>query len=112
MKHFDLKLYQLRILMENSISPISPAMYSNSLLLEEEIDAVMAMEAGGSFVSGSFDATELPPTETMSRPSPAPPSDKVMERCKFWPACRQGDSCTYVHPTKHCLYVLLLFYFY
>uniref|UniRef100_A0A914VRV4 Zinc finger CCCH domain-containing protein 14 n=1 Tax=Plectus sambesii TaxID=2011161 RepID=A0A914VRV4_9BILA len=70
---------------------------------EEEIDAMMANNANGNFVSGSFDATELPPTHSMSRPAAPQAADKVLERCKFWPACRQGDSCTYLHPIKHCL---------
>ncbi|XP_054263627.1 zinc finger CCCH domain-containing protein 14 isoform X2 [Macrosteles quadrilineatus] len=24
------------------------------------------------------------------------------EKCKYWPACRLGDKCTYYHPTKPC----------
>lgn len=27
---------------------------------------------------------------------------KVMERCKFWPACKIGDQCLYHHPTAQC----------
>ncbi|XP_077598376.1 zinc finger CCCH domain-containing protein 14 isoform X1 [Stigmatopora nigra] len=27
---------------------------------------------------------------------------KVMERCKFWPACKSGDECPYHHPTRTC----------
>ncbi|KAJ9579540.1 hypothetical protein L9F63_004799, partial [Diploptera punctata] len=27
---------------------------------------------------------------------------KVNERCKYWPACRSGDKCDYVHPTVPC----------
>lgn len=27
---------------------------------------------------------------------------KVMERCKFWPACKSGDECPYHHPTTQC----------
>ena len=25
-----------------------------------------------------------------------------LERCKFWPACKLGDQCVYVHPVKPC----------
>ncbi|XP_063726542.1 zinc finger CCCH domain-containing protein 14-like [Symsagittifera roscoffensis] len=25
-----------------------------------------------------------------------------LERCRFWPACKLGDKCGYVHPTKPC----------
>ncbi|XP_066532743.1 zinc finger CCCH domain-containing protein 14 isoform X2 [Hoplias malabaricus] len=27
---------------------------------------------------------------------------KVMERCRFWPACKSGDECVYHHPTTQC----------
>lgn len=27
---------------------------------------------------------------------------KMMERCKFWPACVNGSACEYHHPTVHC----------
>lgn len=27
---------------------------------------------------------------------------KINERCKFWPACRSGDKCIYLHPTIPC----------
>ncbi|KAJ8044522.1 Zinc finger CCCH domain-containing protein 14 [Holothuria leucospilota] len=29
-------------------------------------------------------------------------SNKSSERCKFWPACKNGDACPYVHPTTPC----------
>ncbi|KIH57929.1 hypothetical protein ANCDUO_11875 [Ancylostoma duodenale] len=28
---------------------------------------------------------------------------KIPERCRFWPNCRQGESCAYTHPTKQCI---------
>ncbi|XP_069494055.1 zinc finger CCCH domain-containing protein 14 isoform X2 [Ambystoma mexicanum] len=27
---------------------------------------------------------------------------KILERCKYWPACKNGDSCSYHHPTAPC----------
>ncbi|XP_076872738.1 zinc finger CCCH domain-containing protein 14 [Brachyhypopomus gauderio] len=27
---------------------------------------------------------------------------KVLERCKFWPACKSGDECAYHHPKAQC----------
>ncbi|KAF4526201.1 hypothetical protein B566_EDAN001885 [Ephemera danica] len=27
---------------------------------------------------------------------------KSLDRCRFWPACRQGDACTFHHPTQPC----------
>ncbi|KGL84368.1 Zinc finger CCCH domain-containing protein 14, partial [Tinamus guttatus] len=28
--------------------------------------------------------------------------EKVLERCKYWPACKHGDECVYHHPTLPC----------
>uniref|UniRef100_A0A8C3U2W3 Zinc finger CCCH domain-containing protein 14 n=1 Tax=Catharus ustulatus TaxID=91951 RepID=A0A8C3U2W3_CATUS len=28
--------------------------------------------------------------------------EKVPERCKYWPACKNGDECVYHHPTLPC----------
>ncbi|XP_067412446.1 zinc finger CCCH domain-containing protein 14 isoform X3 [Emydura macquarii macquarii] len=28
--------------------------------------------------------------------------EKVLERCKYWPACKNGDECAYHHPTLSC----------
>ncbi|KAK4469170.1 hypothetical protein MN116_006749 [Schistosoma mekongi] len=38
------------------------------------------------------------PTETGTQPT-IPSS---LERCKFWPNCRNGSSCPYIHPTEPC----------
>ncbi|XP_055935459.1 zinc finger CCCH domain-containing protein 14-like [Argiope bruennichi] len=27
---------------------------------------------------------------------------KIIERCKYWPACKNNDNCVYHHPTKPC----------
>ncbi|PIK45618.1 putative zinc finger CCCH domain-containing protein 14 [Apostichopus japonicus] len=35
-------------------------------------------------------------------PSQREESNKANERCKFWPACKNGDSCTFMHPTTPC----------
>ncbi|XP_975630.1 zinc finger CCCH domain-containing protein 14 isoform X2 [Tribolium castaneum] len=32
----------------------------------------------------------------------ASPAVKNKERCKYWPSCRQGDKCEFVHPTTTC----------
>lgn len=29
-------------------------------------------------------------------------SIKTKEKCKYWPACRQGDKCDFVHPSTAC----------
>lgn len=28
---------------------------------------------------------------------------KFEERCRYWPACKAGDSCQYHHPTLPCM---------
>ncbi|XP_074852750.1 zinc finger CCCH domain-containing protein 14 isoform X2 [Carettochelys insculpta] len=28
--------------------------------------------------------------------------ERVLERCKYWPACKNGDECAYHHPTLPC----------
>ncbi|XP_033127920.1 zinc finger CCCH domain-containing protein 14-like [Anneissia japonica] len=28
---------------------------------------------------------------------------KLLERCMFWPACKNGDTCSYIHPTTKCV---------
>ncbi|XP_012579992.1 PREDICTED: zinc finger CCCH domain-containing protein 14 isoform X4 [Condylura cristata] len=28
--------------------------------------------------------------------------EKLLERCKYWPACRNGDECAYHHPVSPC----------
>ena len=30
------------------------------------------------------------------------PVEKIMEKCRFWPACKAGDQCPYHHPTVQC----------
>ncbi|PSN58231.1 hypothetical protein C0J52_00151 [Blattella germanica] len=30
------------------------------------------------------------------------PKQKINERCKYWPVCRSGDKCDYLHPTVPC----------
>lgn len=37
---------------------------------------------------------------TESETQPNIPSS--LERCKFWPNCRNGSSCPYIHPTEPC----------
>ena len=32
-------------------------------------------------------------------------ANKVNERCRFWPSCKNGDSCPYSHPCQPCKYV-------
>ncbi|XP_065797769.1 zinc finger CCCH domain-containing protein 14 isoform X4 [Muntiacus reevesi] len=38
----------------------------------------------------------------MSELSVAQKPEKLLERCKYWPACRNGDACAYHHPASPC----------
>lgn len=43
---------------------------------------------------GGMDQMEVEPVQAKRQ--------KVLERCRFWPACKSGDECTYHHPTTQC----------
>uniref|UniRef100_A0A8C5K037 Zinc finger CCCH domain-containing protein 14 n=1 Tax=Jaculus jaculus TaxID=51337 RepID=A0A8C5K037_JACJA len=45
--------------------------------------------------------TENIPAE-MSDLNMAQKPDKLLERCKYWPACKNGDECAYHHPVLPC----------
>ncbi|XP_043845804.1 zinc finger CCCH domain-containing protein 14 isoform X2 [Dromiciops gliroides] len=45
---------------------------------------------------GSFSNVE------MSELSITQKLEKLPERCKYWPACKNGDECAYHHPTSSC----------
>ncbi|XP_011355428.1 zinc finger CCCH domain-containing protein 14 isoform X3 [Pteropus medius] len=38
----------------------------------------------------------------MSELSLAQKPEKLLERCKYWPACKNGDECAYHHPISPC----------
>ncbi|XP_043774925.1 zinc finger CCCH domain-containing protein 14 isoform X3 [Cervus elaphus] len=38
----------------------------------------------------------------LSELSEAQKPEKLLERCKYWPACRNGDACAYHHPVSPC----------
>ncbi|XP_050299484.1 zinc finger CCCH domain-containing protein 14 isoform X2 [Anthonomus grandis grandis] len=42
---------------------------------------------------------QVPDKLPVVRPSP---SLKNKERCRYWPNCRQGDKCEFVHPSETC----------
>ncbi|GMS80540.1 hypothetical protein PENTCL1PPCAC_2715, partial [Pristionchus entomophagus] len=43
-----------------------------------------------------------PLSHSMARAAAANPN-KIQERCKFFPNCKEGDTCIYLHPaTRHC----------
>ncbi|XP_063097005.1 zinc finger CCCH domain-containing protein 14 isoform X8 [Cavia porcellus] len=38
----------------------------------------------------------------MSELNVAQKPEKLLERCKYWPACKNGDECAYHHPVSPC----------
>jgi hypothetical protein len=59
------------------------------LLSRLQIDPVMA------------ETLEMSQAE-MSELSMAQKPEKLLERCKYWPACKNGDECAYHHPIAPC----------
>ncbi|KAM7158350.1 zinc finger CCCH domain-containing protein 14 isoform 10-T10 [Molossus nigricans] len=47
------------------------------------------------------DNTEKSQAE-ISELSVAQKPEKLLERCKYWPACKNGDDCAYHHPVSPC----------
>ncbi|XP_074091672.1 zinc finger CCCH domain-containing protein 14 isoform X5 [Macrotis lagotis] len=45
---------------------------------------------------GSFSNVEMSDLSITQKP------EKLPERCKYWPACKNGDECAYHHPTSSC----------
>uniref|UniRef100_A0A8W4FL71 Zinc finger CCCH domain-containing protein 14 n=1 Tax=Sus scrofa TaxID=9823 RepID=A0A8W4FL71_PIG len=45
---------------------------------------------------GSFSNAEMSELSVAQKP------EKLLERCKYWPACKNGDECAYHHPISPC----------
>ncbi|XP_040598580.1 zinc finger CCCH domain-containing protein 14 isoform X2 [Mesocricetus auratus] len=45
---------------------------------------------------GSFSNAEMTDLSVTQKP------EKLLERCKYWPACKNGDECVYYHPISPC----------
>ncbi|XP_078304054.1 zinc finger CCCH domain-containing protein 14 isoform X2 [Panthera onca] len=46
--------------------------------------------------NGSFANAEMSELSVAQKP------EKLLERCKYWPACKNGDECAYHHPVSPC----------
>ncbi|XP_037359630.1 zinc finger CCCH domain-containing protein 14 isoform X1 [Talpa occidentalis] len=46
--------------------------------------------------NGSFSNAEMSDLSMAQKP------EKLLERCKYWPACKNGDECAYHHPVSPC----------
>nr|XP_045010493.1 zinc finger CCCH domain-containing protein 14 isoform X4 [Jaculus jaculus] len=66
-----------------------PGNQQRQLLSRLQIDPVMV------------ETMEMSPAE-MSDLNMAQKPDKLLERCKYWPACKNGDECAYHHPVLPC----------
>ncbi|XP_021100990.1 zinc finger CCCH domain-containing protein 14 isoform X3 [Heterocephalus glaber] len=45
---------------------------------------------------GSFSYAEMSELSVAQKP------EKLLERCKYWPGCKNGDECAYHHPISPC----------
>ncbi|XP_022432040.1 zinc finger CCCH domain-containing protein 14 isoform X2 [Delphinapterus leucas] len=45
---------------------------------------------------GSFTNAEMSELSVAQKP------EKLLERCKYWPACKNGEECAYHHPVSPC----------
>ena len=34
----------------------------------------------------------------------SPPKMQKLEKCRFWPHCKNGDQCPFHHPSVECKY--------
>ncbi|XP_054987793.1 zinc finger CCCH domain-containing protein 14 isoform X3 [Sorex araneus] len=46
--------------------------------------------------NGSFSNADMSELNVIQKP------EKLLERCKYWPACKNGDECAYHHPVSPC----------
>ncbi|KAM9202336.1 zinc finger CCCH domain-containing protein 14 isoform 1-T1 [Dugong dugon] len=46
--------------------------------------------------NGSFSNAEMSELSVAQKP------EKLLERCKYWPGCKNGDECAYHHPVSPC----------
>lgn len=58
-----------------------------------DADLLVAQEEGG-LQEGVLELTSKQEEEVVSSHPP--------ERCKFWPQCKNGDRCSFHHPTIPC----------
>ncbi|KAM3920681.1 zinc finger CCCH domain-containing protein 14 isoform 2-T2 [Leptodactylus fuscus] len=49
-----------------------------------------------------FPMLQDPTSTNVVEPSDVPTKAKIPERCKYWPACKNAERCTYHHPTTPC----------
>uniref|UniRef100_A0A8C5W6J5 Zinc finger CCCH domain-containing protein 14 n=1 Tax=Microcebus murinus TaxID=30608 RepID=A0A8C5W6J5_MICMU len=67
--------------------------------LQEEVDFESQSRATDVKIIGFLRNIEK---AEMSELSVAQKPEKLLERCKYWPACKNGDECAYHHPISPC----------
>ncbi|KAK6042524.1 hypothetical protein COOONC_19970, partial [Cooperia oncophora] len=77
-----------------------------------EVPPTHTLSRGNSWSGYAGSPTQQPSREAPNYvPTPVTKEDtgnfptvtKIPERCRYWPACRQGENCSYTHPTKQCI---------
>ncbi|KAM4690155.1 zinc finger CCCH domain-containing protein 14 [Rhinophrynus dorsalis] len=63
----------------------------------EPLSALSRDEQNYQFVAAPLGGADVP-MESVS----APAKEKIAERCRYWPACKNANSCAYHHPTAPC----------
>ncbi|PIO77448.1 hypothetical protein TELCIR_00473 [Teladorsagia circumcincta] len=85
---------------------------STSMDEDGEVPPTHQLSRGNSWSGYAGSPTQQPSREAPNYvPTPLSKEDtinfptvtKIPERCRFWPACRQGENCSYTHPTKQCI---------
>ncbi|KAI5607475.1 zinc finger CCCH domain-containing protein 14, partial [Silurus asotus] len=62
----------------------------------------LTMTSHPSYTDGVMMMNEGEEEEPMDEEPVQVKRQKVPERCRFWPVCKSGDECVYLHPTTHC----------
>lgn len=65
-------------------------LYDDELLFDEEMDEEFQENDDSIGNRNRMDASD---------------SGRVKERCKYWPNCKNGNRCAYVHPNNPCRYI-------
>ena len=55
-----------------------------------------------SWSNGFLETAGSTPNNFQQFGAKAPEVGKIAERCRFWPKCRNEESCLYSHPSKPC----------
>ncbi|XP_069592556.1 zinc finger CCCH domain-containing protein 14 isoform X1 [Ranitomeya imitator] len=87
--------------------PSPPGYLSDQEVEEEPMNCTEQEEADYPEEYNALNRTEpsfpiLQDLSSTNESSDVPPKAKIAERCKYWPACKNAERCTYHHPTTSC----------